>query len=248
MSRNKQRNKELSLTFVKGRLSLFLDERAPRQLQDAIRTLGIEPILLPPFPRLPAAVSAHPDLLLHDLGGKLLIYREYYEANRTLFDGIPAVLTDHTVDKSYPADVGMDALCLGNTLYCLPKATCPEILQGRELLPVRQGYAACACLKVTENAIVTADSGIADAAKARGVSVLRIRPGFIELPGYDYGFIGGTAFLFGDTLCFAGDLSTHPDGGAIADFCKMNGVTAHSLVKEMPLRDLGFLKYNEKAM
>ena len=96
--------------------------------------------------------------------------------------------------------------------------------------------------------IVTADSGIADAAKARGVSVLRIRPGFIELPGYDYGFIGGTAFLFGDTLCFAGDLSTHPDGGAIADFCKMNGVTAHSLVKEMPLRDLGFLKYNEKAM
>ena len=248
MSRNKQRNKELSLTVVKGRLSLFLDSRASTKLQNAIRHLGVEPILLPQYKALPEPVACHPDLLLHDLGGRLLVYRDYYEENKALFEGVSVVLTDHAVGDQYPHDVGMDALCLGNNLYCLPDATCAEILAGRTVLPVRQGYAACACLKVTENAIVTADVGIANEAESHGVSVLRIRPGFIELPGYDYGFIGGTAFKWDNTLYFAGDLQTHPDGASISDFCMAQGVSVQSLLPEQKLCDLGFLKYNKKAM
>ena len=118
------------------------------------------------------------------------------------------------------------------------------ILAGRQIVPVKQGYAACACLKVTENAIVTSDIGIAKAAEQRGVDVLRISAGNIDLPGYDCGFIGGTAFLHEDTLYFAGDLWTHPDGKSIADFCISHGVKTYSLVKGMKLRDLGFLKAN----
>lgn len=248
MSRNKQRNKELSLTTVEGRLSLFLDHRAPKAVQDAICQMGIAPILLPAYDKLPTPVAAHPDLVLHDLGGRLLVYRDYYEANRERFVGLPVVPTDHTAKAVYPHDIGMDALVLGETVFCLPEYTCAEILQKRTAVPVRQGYAACAALKVGENAIVTADPSIAAAAENCGIAVLKIRPGHIVLDGYDYGFIGGTAFLMGDTLYFAGDLSLHPDGDAIWDFCASHGVVCHSLVAGMPLYDLGFLKYNKKSM
>ena len=244
MSRNKQRNKELSLTLVKGRLSLFLDEKAPACLVRSLEERGFAVVLLPAFAKLPSPVASHPDLLLHDLGGKLLVYREYYEKHKQLFDGMEIVLTDHAVGDTYPKDIGMDALCLGKTLFCLPSHTCPEILLGREIVPVKQGYAACACLKVTEDAIVTSDIGIAKAAEQRGADVLRISAGNIDLPGYDCGFIGGTAFLHKDTLYFAGDLWTHPDGKSIADFCISHGVKTYSLVKGMKLRDLGFLKAN----
>ena len=244
MSRNKQRNKELSLTLVKGRLSLFLDSRAPREVQDAVQRLGVEAIMLPPYSKLPTPVAAHPDLLLHDLGGRLLVYRDYYEANRELFAHISVIFTDHAAGDAYPRDVGMDALVLGETVFCLPEHTCAEILQNRRVVPVRQGYAACSALKVSENAIVTADSTIALAAEKCGIGVLKIRPGHIVLDGYDYGFIGGTAFRMEDTLYFAGDLSLHPDGERIADFCALHGMRTHSLVPGLPLQDLGFLKYN----
>ena len=248
MSRNKQRNKELSLTNVEGRLSLFLDRRAPRAVQDAVGDLGIEPIFLPAYDKLPAPVSAHPDLLLHDPGDGLLVYRDYYEANKELFAHIPVTVTDHAAGKVYPRDIGMDALVLGERVFCLPEYTCPEILKNRRVLPVRQGYAACAALKVRENAIVTADPSIAVAAENCGIAVLKIRPGYIVLDGYDYGFIGGTAFAVEDALYFAGDLSLHPDGNAIFDFCASHGVICHSLVQGLPLHDLGFLKYNKKSM
>jgi hypothetical protein len=248
VSRNEQRNKELSLTSVKGQLSLFLDSRVSEELLKAIAQLGIQPQLLPPYRSLPAPVACHPDMLLYDMGETLLVYRDYYAENKTIFDGISIALTDHPAGDKYPMDVGMDALALGEYLFCLPQATCQEILNGRHVVPVKQGYAACSALKVSENAIVTSDSSIAEAAEEKGVSVLRIRPGFIELPGYDYGFVGGTAFRLGDTLYFAGDLSLHPDGWAIADFCKTQGVAVQSLLAGKKLADLGFLKYNQKAM
>ena len=248
MSRNKQRNKELSWTYVKGRLSLFLDSRASGELSEAIARLGVQPVLLPPYRSLPEPVACHPDMLLYDMGDKLLVYRDYYAKNKALFDGISVMLTEHPAGNKYPSDVGMDALALGEYLFCLPRATCPEILNRHHVVPVKQGYTACSALKVSEHAIVTSDSSIADAAEGKGISVLRIRPGFIELPGYDYGFIGGTAFRLGDTLYFSGDLSLHPDGDAIADFCENQGVTAKSLLAGKKLADLGFLKYNQKAM
>lgn len=247
MSRNKQRNKELSLAIVGGRLSLFLDTRAPKSIQDAIAALDIFPILLPPYDKLPVPVAAHPDLLLFDLGQRLLVYRDYYQANRELFTDIPVLLTDHQAGAFYPHDVGMDALSLKGVRYCLPNATCPEIVCDCEIQPVKQGYAACSALKVSEEAIVTSDSGIAAAAEKRGVAVLKIRAGHIVLQGYDYGFIGGTAFRRDDTLYFAGDLFCHPDGEAIARFCGENGVKVQSLVENSPLYDLGFLKYNKSG-
>ena len=98
--------------------------------------------------------------------------------------------------------------------------------------------AASVCV-VDENSIITADAGIAAAAEGRGLDVLRIQAGFFELPGYSYGFIGGSCFKLSKTeLVFTGTIDRHPDRGAIIGFLHDHGVEALYL-RDEPAVDIG---------
>lgn len=62
--------------------------------------------------------------------------------------------------------------------------------------------------------------------------MLKTRPGYITLEGYQYGFIGGASVnLDENTLGFFVDISFHPDNLSIIDFCKSHNVNAVSLCK-----------------
>ena len=92
---------------------------------------------------------------------------------------------------------------------------------------------------VDANHAITADRGLERALKAKGFEVLLIRPGFIELPGYDTGFVGGcSGKLAPDKMAFTGELSSHPDGELIRAFLKSQGISAVELRKG-PLLDVG---------
>jgi len=85
---------------------------------------------------------------------------------------------------------------MGSRLVCNEQAAAPELLEaarrmGLELIPVKQGYAKCSLCIVSENAVITADEGLAYTLCRAGLDVLKIIPGCIRLPGYGYGFIGG---------------------------------------------------------
>ena len=91
--------------------------------------------------------------------------------------------------------------------------------------PVGQGYTRCSACVLGENAIITADPSISEAAERAGLDVLRIQPGHISLPGYEYGFIGGCTGLLGPGLLgVCGCLENHPDGGRMLDFAEAHGV------------------------
>ena len=79
---------------------------------------------------------------------------------------------------------------------------------------------------------------------------LRVQAGFVELPGYPYGFLGGACGkLSADTLAFTGDLSTHPDHEAIVSFLRNYRVYPVCL-QQGPLQDIGGilpLREEEKA-
>ena len=106
---------------------------------------------------------------------------------------------------------------------------------------VAQGYANCSVAVVDEHSIITADCGIAKACRAAGLDVLQICPGFIRIPVYDTGFIGGCCGKLGaDQLAFTGRLDSHPDGMKIRAFIKECGVQIIELTDE-PLFDIGGL-------
>lgn len=197
--------------------------------------------LLPPFEQLAAPVACHADMLMFRHGRTLVLHRDYYNANRALFEGADCeiVLCDERVGAEYPDDILLNALPLGNTLFANQKHISPKIASLFDrAVNVKQGYAACSCCKVTESAIITADKGIARAVSSVGGEALLISPGHILLEGYGHGFIGGACFTHGDKVFFFGDLASHPDSERIGDFIRSHGKRAVSLT-DAPLTDLG---------
>lgn len=145
---------------------------------------------------------------------------------------------------SYPKDCSLNAARVGPFIFANPKCVCSELKNsihqlGLTFVPVHQGYTKCSMAVVKKNAIMTADAGIAAAARKVGFDVLLLQPGHVLLSGYSYGFIGGTCGkLSSDVLAFAGSVKMHPQAAEIFTFLKKHNVKALSLCKG-PLRDIG---------
>ena len=156
------------------------------------------------------------------------------------------VIVGEELEKKYPKDVLYNVCLVGNHYICNCKTIsrqAQQLLDARGYHPifVAQGYANCSVAVVDERSIITADCGIARACRAAGLDVLQICPGFIRIPVYDTGFIGGCCGKLGaDQLAFTGRLDSHPDGIKIREFIKERGVQIIELSDE-PLFDIGGL-------
>ncbi len=209
----------------------------------ALRAMGAEVLLMPPCPRLPAPLSSHPDLLGAVLpSGTLLLEAAYYEDNRPFFDGLgcPIRRTGETLSSVYPGDVLLDALAVGDTLYGKAEAVSDALVAAYpRFRSVRQGYARCSVALLSDRAAITADRELARMMAEDGIDVLMVRPGHIDLPGYDCGFLGGAGGrLTTDTYVFFGRIEDHPDGEAILAFAEGQKISAVSLSDE-PIKDHG---------
>ena len=208
---------------------------------------GFRVLSLPPYEKLGKTVSAHTDLIVFVHGNKIFTYADYMrdtESEKALRDmGCEIIYISEKAEGEYPRDVYLNALTVGNRIFarldCLSSDIKAYALQmGFELINVKQGYARCTAIPLSDSAVITADPSIARAAEHRGIELLRISQGGVSLSGYDYGFIGGACGVFEDTVFFAGDLSLHPDGERIDKFCRNHGKEVVSLSDE-PLCDVG---------
>ncbi len=205
---------------------------------DAVDTIdwmerrGIRVIPVLPDSRLPDPVRSHADMLLHHLGGDRFVCAVQEEATRQRLkqEGFSLISMQSPLGNRYPQDIRLNALRLGNLLVGKLSALEPALVEesrrrGIRMVDCAQGYARCACAVLTEHAVATADPSLARILMENGVEVLEICPGFVSLPGYAYGFLGGCCGLIApDTLLCAGDLDSHPDGKAIRAFAATHGV------------------------
>lgn len=183
------------------------------------------------------------------MGDRIYTFRDYYQTAAAELDHIAAAggcsisFLEAAPGDSYPQDVPLCIRQVGRYVISNPR-TAPELCRtatAAGLIPIytRQGYTACSALAVGDG-IMTADSGIKKAAEAAGLAVLEITQGGILLPGYDYGFIGGTCGVCPERgeVWFAGDPLTHPNGAEITDFIEHHGYRAVPLA-DGPLFDCG---------
>ena len=144
---------------------------------------------------------------------------------------------DKDTGEKYPKSAAYNVLLLDNLAVYGEKSIDFKLKQelisaGFRMIPVHQGYARCSVCVVQQDAVITADTGIAKALRENGIDVLQVEPGHIVLPGYSYGFIGGASFkLSKDTLAFTGHLNEHPDRDRIFDFAKKHGTIIVYLTK-----------------
>ena len=206
---------------------IYISGRADRAIIEYLADCGYEVCMLPRIPGPDPAIADHPDLVLCSLGPR-----------RPVFHGKIA-----TVRRPYPADVPYNACCTGKYFIHNLKYTHAELLAAAEvadMIPVNvpQGYSRCSCLPVDETSVITADQGIIRACRDAGLTVLEVTPGYVELPGYKYGFIGGCGGRIGNTVVFHGSLAGHPDGERIRNFIEERGLKCIDFA-DFPLRDIG---------
>ena len=231
----------------------IVDCRISESSLSALGRRGFTPILMPPADYLSKPVASHADMLVFVGFGRLFCHKKYYKCNKTLIDGLLSVsnlalsLSDEETCEKYPHDVLFNACLVGKRLICNEKTVSKSILdtakaENYEIVSVSQGYTKCSVCPVGENAIITADSGIAEACRLRKIEVLKISEGNVSLPPYEYGFIGGASGSCGKKIFFNGSLDLHPDGEKIKNFCTQNGAEVISLSNEK-LHDVGTIYF-----
>ena len=230
----------------------IVDSRISPEEERRLLILGYRVLTLPPFSRLSSAVASHVDMLLTKIGEDYISYADYCEEASYIFSDLSLMLkgsgarftfTADEVAPDYPRDVGLNALRMGNKLFCRVASASETLLATAkkhtlEIVDVKQGYPACTVLKLNDGAAITADRGMAAILEKHGTRVTLIEQGEISLPPHEYGFIGGAGEVDGDKLYFFGNPKTHRDGDKIISAAEAEGLTVVPL-SEAPLSDRG---------
>lgn len=225
--------------------ALIVDCRISDKATNALEKLGYKVIKFPRIPNFSEPISSHPDIFIAKIADKLFIdagvkalftfFNEAVFCNR---EGVNTEIIE------YPYDISFNCANIGKRIICNKKYTNKAILNFAEennidIIDVKQGYAKCSICKVSDNAIITEDSGIAKAALKNKIDVLKIEKGFVRLNGYEYGFIGGCSGLLKKSLlAFNGCIELHPQYDSIKSFCDKYSVSIVSLSDER-LYDIG---------
>lgn len=226
----------------------IIDCRADDKTVYALEKLNITVIPTLKIDGLYDAVATHADIQIHYVGNNCFIsapqtykyYKNYMPQECTLIKG------QKSIGSKYPDDVWYNAAALKDYVICNATYTDKTVLDkhNKEIINVKQGYSKCNTCVVDDNAIITSDSGIANAVTQRGVDVLPISQGHIELRNFDYGFIGGaTGFIDNHILAVNGDINYHPDSEQIKKFCIDHNVDIVPL-KDGKIVDIGTIIVN----
>lgn len=218
-----------------------LDEESKKTLSD----LGINIIPTIKIPKLQEAVCGHADMMIHNIkSNKFVVAAEVYEYFSKQLIGADLIKGSKMLDYNYPDDILYNCATVGDFVICNAACTAIEILSeyhslNRRILSVKQGYSKCSICIVNDNAIITSDKSIEKICKENKIDVLSISPGYIELKGMNYGFIGGaTGLINKNTLAVNGELNTHIDSDNIKAFCKNHRVDIIELKKGI-ITDVG---------
>ena len=204
---------------------IHISENAYPELIEYLRENGHEVRITENDARLGKGVGDHADLRVCVIGKK-------------------AIFADISgLEPKYPENAAYCAVVLDDFFVHRLDITAPEILDaakdcGKTLINVRQGYTRCSCAVIDGNSIITADEGIAKTLeKYPEIDVLKISEGNVLLPGFDYGFIGGTMGRVENEILFNGDISQHPDYDKIRGFIEKRGLKLRTFGGN--LRDIG---------
>ncbi|MDO4792913.1 MAG: hypothetical protein Q3993_01930, partial [Filifactor alocis] len=167
-----------------------------------MKNRGINLIFLSEDRRFYKAIQGHPDIIGCPVFSKTIIDEEVYWRHRQELEGFEIEKGRATLSGNYPYNVAYNVAVFGK-IAIRGRWADPVLsseLEGRKIssLVVNQGYAKCNIVIVDENSIITSDRGIyqscRDSLNILLVSVWKE----IELPGLDYGFLGGASLTIGD--------------------------------------------------
>ncbi len=92
-----------------------------------------------------------------------------------------------------------------------------------------QAFTRCTTFPINDNTFITSDIHTQKQLLAHNCSVLFVSPEDIQLPPYNYGFIGGCLGKYKNTIYINGSLSQHKQGNEIKSFIENNHLSIYEL-------------------
>lgn len=225
----------------------IISGQAPEEIVLKLQKYCHRVISTVPVPGVSETIKYHPDIALFPLDQNTIVaapsvFEYYWNTLEPL--GINVIRGEINPGSMYPNDIPYNAAILGDMMFHLLGFTENIIFKelkarGFNLIDVKQGYTKCSTAIIDQNSAITADRKIAAIMNRRGCNVLLVEPGYIDLPGMRYGFIGGaTGLLSPNELLLTGSLKGHPDWLKIERFNKNRNVDLIELSSETAI-DLG---------
>jgi radical SAM superfamily enzyme len=211
----------------------IIDPRIPIKAKVKLNKMGYYVSGVPLHQKLAKPLKGHPDMMLFS-NGREVIYEPCLEKIATLLrdNGYECIKGEIINSHKYPKDIIYDACSIGKFIICHESKVEKHIENLKaKFIKVKQGYVKCSVVPIDEKHIITSDKSIYDkwAVGDRHACSLLIRPGYVKLPGYKTGFLGGASGVHKDKIFFIGSLKSHPDGQLIRDFIETKGKRAIEL-------------------
>ena len=193
-------------------------------------------------------LQGHPDLQIFISGNRLFCHRDISTVFLKEIEKYAEIIICSTsLSNLYPEDIPFNIACTGTTAFHLLQKTDNTVREylsnnGVNLVDVKQGYSKCSTLIVDENSIITSDIALHRAAENSGLTSLNVSHGFINLPGYKYGFIGGSSGKLDRMIFLTGTIHHHPDNKQIIEFINKCGSEIIILTKDKII-DIGSILF-----
>jgi hypothetical protein len=227
----------------------FVDYRILPEEEKNLRSLNVNIIKVPRCQNLYSAIDGHPDIQLNILDNNtVLVQKDIPESfiEELKNTGLNLIFSEKSLSSKYPEDILLNAVNLKDAFIHNIKFTDKTLLkyiESKILINVTQGYTKCSCAVVSENAIITSDIKIHSELISKDFDILLLPPGHIDLPGLNYGFIGGTCGLLSEKeLVFYGNLKNYKYGELVLNFLAKHQVKPIFL-SDTPLVDRGSLMF-----
>lgn len=196
------------------------------------------------------AVSGHPDVFLCKLpDGDIIHARNLPSGFLEILKNDNLKITQGKLDVGlkYPQSAHYNAVITKDIVLHNLNYTDPEILthnNTKKHIHVNQAYTRCNVLPLSNDSFITSDKGIHKVLIKNNLNSMFVDPDGITLPGFEYGFIGGTAGVFKNTVYFIGSLDYYNEGPKIKSFIEDLNYEIVQLNKG-PLFDGGSLIFTE---
>jgi len=217
-----------------------IDPRMPKQAKEKLKKLNYFIAEAPLRKKFHKPVQGHADMMIFRYKDTV-VYEPGLERIAELLrhNGYRCIKGECLESGRYPKDIIYNACAIGGCIIHY-KGKIEKNIKGIKAkhMPVNQGYAKCSIVPVDNKRIITSDKGIKETWEKKGGIALLVRPGYVRLPGYDAGFIGGATGENNRVVIFVGRLDAHPDSQTIKDFIKKSGKGIIELYNG-PLYDVG---------
>lgn len=210
--------------------AVIIDIRTPDEICVNLEKAGLRVLKLPCTRNAAGPLSGHPDIQLFIHHNHAFVHPDIDTVFLKRLEYFCEITVCPTpLSSEYPGDIPYNVACTGQ--YAIHRTGCtdPVVKKNLEtcgitLINTKQGYSKCSTLIVDEKSIITADRSIAGAALEAGIDSLTVTPGYVELQGYKYGFLGGASGRFMDMVLLTGNIDEHPDRENIYEFIESRGL------------------------